>query len=87
MKTITILIIIVVFCVNIGCSDISDVDVLLTWMSGSFSSAEQAEADTNYYDIRLEMVQIWKERNDEHVWRAEKGGYVFLKLNRTNNEI
>jgi len=87
MKTVTILIISIVFYLNIGCSNNSDIDILLAWMTGSFSSAEQAEAETNYYDIRLEMVQIWKERNDEHVWGADKGGYVFLKLNRTNNEI
>jgi hypothetical protein len=42
----------------------TDIDILLFWMTGSFSSAEQAKLDTNYYDIRLEMVQIWKERND-----------------------
>jgi len=64
MKTTTILIISIVFCLNIGCSNNSDVDILLAWMTGSFSSAEQAETDTNYYDIRLEMIQIWKERND-----------------------
>lgn len=33
-------------------------------MTGSFSSQEQAEADTYVPDIRLEMVHIWKERDD-----------------------
>lgn len=48
-----------------GCAkENSDIDILLTWMTGSFSSAEQAKVDTNYYDIRLEMVQIWNERSD-----------------------
>ena len=48
-----------------GCNkNDADIDVLLTWMSGSFSSEEQAKADTNYLDIRLEMVQIWKDRSD-----------------------
>ena len=42
----------------------TDTDILLSWMTGSFSSAEQALSDTNYYDIRLEMKQMWKERND-----------------------
>ena len=59
-------IIILVLCLFIvGCSQKSpDTDILLTWMTGSFSSAEQAKTDTNYFDIRLEMKQIWKERND-----------------------
>ncbi len=42
----------------------SDPDLLATWMTGSFSSQEQAEADTSYYDIRLEMVRIWEARED-----------------------
>jgi glycosidase len=42
----------------------SDLDQLLEFMTGSFSSRAQAEADTNYLDIRLEMVQVWKNRTD-----------------------
>lgn len=38
-----------------------------TWMTGSFSSQEQAEADSNFYDIRLEMVRIWEDREDA-IW-------------------
>lgn len=41
-----------------------DLEVLRTWMTGSFSSAAQAEADADYFDIRLEMVPIWTERTD-----------------------
>ena len=33
-----------------------DVDTLLEWMTGSFSSARQAAEDTTYFDIRLEMA-------------------------------
>ncbi|HRW89883.1 MAG TPA: CpcT/CpeT family chromophore lyase, partial [Flavobacteriales bacterium] len=40
---------------------------LASWMTGSFSSAAQAEADTNYYAIELEMARIWPERTDG-VW-------------------
>ena len=40
---------------------------LTSWMTGSFSSQKQAEADSNFYDIRLEMVPIWTDRNDA-VW-------------------
>jgi len=41
-----------------------DLDLLVSWMTGSFSSAEQAASDTNYYDIRLEMVRVWPRRTD-----------------------
>ncbi len=40
--------------------------ILATWMTGSFSSAEQAEADTNYFDIRLEMHPIWRHLEDSY---------------------
>lgn len=41
-----------------------DLEVLASWMTGSFSSEEQSLADTNFLDIRLEMLQIWKDRRD-----------------------
>lgn len=37
---------------------------LAAWMAGSFSSAEQAAADSSYFDIRLHMEPIWEERSD-----------------------
>lgn len=40
---------------------------LAGWMTGSFSSAEQAAADSNFFDIRLEMVPIWTDRDDA-IW-------------------
>jgi hypothetical protein len=42
----------------------TDVDILANWMTGSFSSEEQAYSDTNYFNIELEMVQIWNDRPD-----------------------
>jgi len=39
-------------------------DRLVDYMTGSFSSEEQAEKDTNYFNIELEMVPIWKDRQD-----------------------
>lgn len=42
----------------------SELDLLVGWMTGSFSSAEQAAADSSYFDIRLEMVPIWTDRTD-----------------------
>jgi CpeT protein len=41
-----------------------DLQLLLSWMTGSFSSQEQAQMDTSFYDIRLQMVRIWPERHD-----------------------
>lgn len=42
----------------------AEIDDLAAWMTGSFSSAAQAEADSTYYDIRLEMAPIWTTRQD-----------------------
>jgi hypothetical protein len=33
-------------------------------MTGSFSSAEQAAADSTFFDIRLQVVPIWQNRTD-----------------------
>jgi hypothetical protein len=41
-----------------------DLLLLQTWMTGSFSSQEQSQADPEFFDIRLEMVPIWPERID-----------------------
>jgi dipeptidyl aminopeptidase/acylaminoacyl peptidase len=48
-------------------ADAGDLQTLAAWMTGSFSSAAQAEAEEGYFDIRLEMVPIWEER-DDGVW-------------------
>jgi hypothetical protein len=42
----------------------SDFDRLVSWMAGSFSSQRQAETDSTFFDIRLEMVPIWTGRTD-----------------------
>lgn len=41
-----------------------DLATLTAWLSGSFSSAAQADADTNYFDIRLRVVPVWTARTD-----------------------
>jgi hypothetical protein len=41
-----------------------DLATLVDWMTGSFTSEAQAAADSNYYDIRLEMARVWPERDD-----------------------
>lgn len=41
-----------------------DLANLTAWLTGSFSSAAQAIADTNYFDIRLRMAPMWTDRAD-----------------------
>lgn len=41
-----------------------DIEALVEYMAGSFSSKEQAEKDSSYFNIELEMVQIWRDRTD-----------------------
>lgn len=41
----------------------SELDVLLNWMTGSFTSEEQSKNDSDYYNISLEMHRIWKHNN------------------------
>lgn len=42
----------------------SDLERLAGFLEGSFSSRRQAEADSDFYDIRLHAVRIWRERSD-----------------------
>jgi CpeT protein len=44
----------------------NDIDRLYNWMSGNFSSQQQALKDSDYFDVRLHMAPIWKERSDGH---------------------
>jgi len=55
-----------------GSSPGDDLKTLVSWMSGSFSSREQSEADTTYFDIRLEMVPIWTDREDGYWFYVEQ---------------
>jgi len=50
----------------------ADLETLAQWMTGSFSSAEQAAADVDYFDIRLEMVRIWTDRTDGYWFYVEQ---------------
>ncbi len=50
--------------VDLGKLKVTDTDyfdTLQNWMTGSFSSAVQAENDSDYYDICLEMHSVWKD--------------------------
>jgi hypothetical protein len=49
-----------------------DIDDLFRWMTGSFSSAAQAEDDSNFHHITLEMTPIWTERAGEHWFYVEQ---------------
>ncbi len=44
--------------------DTSALDRLTAWLTGSFSSADQATGDTAFFDTRLHAIQIWPNRND-----------------------
>ena len=72
-KTLSLLITIIILTLSAGsvragvAPDRVTIDTLIAWMTGSFSSAEQAAADSDYYDIRLEMVPIWREHS-EGIW-------------------
>jgi hypothetical protein len=44
-----------------------DVSVLGQWMSGNFDSKLQADMDSDYFEIHLNMKPIWKNKKDG-VW-------------------
>lgn len=41
-----------------------ELDEVVAWMSGSFSSGAQAAADPEFRDVRLHMTPIWTARED-----------------------
>lgn len=42
-----------------------ELKLLARWMAGSYSSEDQHLKDTaNYFDIRLQIIPIWKDRTD-----------------------
>lgn len=54
-------------CIGLALSPVparADLPTLARWLTGSFSSAAQAAADTNYFDIRLRVVPAWTDRAD-----------------------
>lgn len=42
----------------------ADLNKLVSYMEGTYSSLAQSEADTNYLHITLDMKQIWPENKD-----------------------
>ena len=51
---------------------------LVAWMTGSFSSQAQADADSSYFDIRLEMAPIWTDRSDGYWLYVEQAAAGYL---------
>lgn len=49
-----------------SCNESNDLQTLADWMTGSFTSKAQAESDSSYSEIELEMVRIWPNRTDGH---------------------
>jgi hypothetical protein len=47
-------------------------------MTGSFSSQEQATLDSAFFDIRLEMVPIWPQREDGYWLYVEQAAAEYL---------
>ncbi len=43
-----------------------DLAILVDWMSGYFTRADQAREDSAYFNIALHMKPIWRERSDAH---------------------
>lgn len=58
-----------------GCSGketpVPSMDMLLEYMTGSFSSAAQAAEDEDFLEIHLQMVQVWKDH--------EKGPWIYVE--------
>lgn len=51
---------------NNGKASVPAFEELCDWMTGSFNSTKQAEEDTDYDNISLEMHPIWEEREDAY---------------------
>jgi CpeT protein len=57
----------------------TELDRLVSWMGGTFSSQEQAALDSDFYDIRLQTVQIWPERIDGRWLYVEQASALSLE--------
>jgi hypothetical protein len=47
-----------------GLTGTEGLEALAIWLTGSFSSEQQSLRDSTYFDIRLHMVPIWRDRSD-----------------------
>ncbi len=51
---------------------------LVAWMAGSFTSQEQSIVDSDFLDVRLQMVQIWPDRIDGRWLYVEQAAALTL---------
>lgn len=65
-KSICGIVLLLSFVAVAGSTNAADLDRLVQYMTGSFSSAEQAMNDPDFYDLRLVITPIWKSRTDGH---------------------
>jgi hypothetical protein len=49
-----------------------ELELLVSWIGGSFSSSAQANADSDYFDLSLSLVPIWKDSGDGHWFYVEQ---------------
>ncbi|MCB1052977.1 MAG: chromophore lyase CpcT/CpeT [Acidobacteria bacterium] len=49
-----------------------ELETFVAWLSGTFSSTEQAKADPDFYDIHLVMAPIWTDRTDGYWFYVEQ---------------
>lgn len=57
----------VISAASLGVAGDADLDDLVTWMTGSFSSEAQSLDDGDFFHIELHMKRIWSDR-DDGVW-------------------
>lgn len=77
-KKTSLLLVFILFPILSQSSDDNDLDTLLSYMEGSFSSYEQSVNDTDYFDIRLEMKRIWHHREDGYWLYVEQAVSEYL---------
>lgn len=56
----------------------TDLEKLVSYMIGSFSSQEQAAEDESYFHIRLVMAPIWTDRKDGHWLYVEQAAVGYF---------
>jgi CpeT protein len=46
----------------------TELRMLASWMTGSFSSEKQSKTDLSYYHVTLDMVRVWPDRDPGSYW-------------------
>lgn len=49
-----------------------ELELLVSWISGSFSSAAQASSDSDYFDLSLSLTPIWSNSGDGYWFYVEQ---------------